>query len=66
MEIALEAVRNGDVGLNTASREYSVPKATLKRYLDGKNYFTVVNTQVIGSIGDIPSHVEGELVNHIL
>ena len=55
MERAFEATRNCDVGLNSASRKYSVLKATLKRHSDGKNYFAVENTQVIGSVEDIPS-----------
>jgi hypothetical protein len=38
MERALAAVRNEDIGLNAAAREYCVPKATIKRDLDGKNY----------------------------
>jgi hypothetical protein len=46
----LEAFRNSDIGLNAASHKYCVPKATLKRHLDGKNYFAVENTQVIGSM----------------
>jgi hypothetical protein len=62
----LEAVRNSDNELNAAPRKYSVPKATLKRLLDGKNYFAVGNIQVIGSVGDIPPDVEEELINHIL
>jgi hypothetical protein len=66
MERALAAVRNGDIGLNAAAREYCVPKATLKRHLDGKNYFAVESTQVIGSVGDIPPHVEEQLVHHVL
>jgi len=66
MKRALEAVRNSDAGLNAASRKYSVPRATLKRHIDGKNYFAVENTQVISSVIEIPPHVEGELVNHIL
>jgi hypothetical protein len=37
MEKALAAYRNGDVGLNCKARTYSVPKATLKRQIDGKN-----------------------------
>jgi len=41
MERALSSVRNGDMGLNAASRAYSVPKATLKRHLEGKNYYAV-------------------------
>jgi len=63
---ALEAVRNSDIELNAASRKYSVPKATLIRHLDGKNYFEVENIQIIGSVGDIPPHVEEELINHVL
>jgi hypothetical protein len=58
MERALAAVRNGDIGLNAAAREYCVLKATLKRHLHEKNYFAVESTQVIGSVGDIPPHVE--------
>jgi hypothetical protein len=37
MERSLYAFRNGDVGLNAAARTYGVPKATLKRRIDGKN-----------------------------
>jgi hypothetical protein len=58
MERALAAVRNGDIGLNAAAREYCVPKATLERHSDGKNYVAVESTKVIGSVGDIHPHVE--------
>jgi len=37
-------------------------KLPLRRHLDGKNYFVVENTQVIGSVGDIPPPVEEELI----
>lgn len=66
MERALAAVRNGDIGLNAAAREYSIPKATLKRHLDGKNYYATEGNKVVGSLGDIPPHVEEELVRHVL
>jgi hypothetical protein len=66
MERALAAPRNGDIGLNAAAREYCVSKATLKRHLDWKNYFAVESTQVIGSVEDIPPHVEEQLVHHVL
>jgi hypothetical protein len=66
MRRALEAVRNSDIELNAASRKYAVPKATLRRHLDWKNYFAVENTRVIGSVGDIPPHVEEGLINHVL
>jgi hypothetical protein len=32
LERALKTILNGDVGLNTASREYCVAKATLERH----------------------------------
>jgi hypothetical protein len=41
MKRALEAVRNSDVGLNTTSRKNSAPRATVKRHINGKNYFAV-------------------------
>ena len=34
------AYRNGDMGLNQCAKQYGVPKATLKRHLDGKNKTT--------------------------
>jgi hypothetical protein len=43
MEIALEALRNGDVDLNAASPACRSSKRYLKRHLDGKNYFAVEN-----------------------
>jgi hypothetical protein len=55
-----------DIGLNAAAREYCVPKAILERHVDGKNYFAVKSTQVIGSVGDIPPQVEEQLVHHVL
>jgi len=48
MEIALEELRNGDIGLNEASLpSLSSSKIYLKRHLDGKNYFSMENNQVI-------------------
>ena len=66
MERAIVAFRNGDMGLNEVCREYGVPKATLKRHLEGKNNFAVEGKKIIGSLGDLPPEVEKELVDHIL
>jgi hypothetical protein len=63
MRIALQAVLNGNIGLNAAFPKYSVPKATLQTHLDGKNHFALENKGVIGCVGDIPPHVEEELVD---
>ena len=65
-ERALEAVQNGGAGLTAASHEYSAPKAALTKHLDVKYHFVVASTQVVGSIGGTPPHVQQELVNHIL
>jgi hypothetical protein len=54
-----------ETDLNAAAREYCFPEATLKRHFDGKNYFAVESTQVLGCVGDIPPHVEEQLV-HVL
>jgi len=55
MERELEALRNGNIGWNAASLP-SLPslKIYLKRNIDGKNYFSLENIQVIA---------EGEVVN---
>lgn len=65
MRSSLEALRNSDTELNAASRRHSVPKATLRRHLDGKNYFAVENSQVIGSVGDI-TPTRGRRINRVL
>lgn len=65
MERTLTAVRNGDMGLNAAALEHSVPKTTLKRHLDGHKYATE-EYQVIGSVCDLTPQVEKELVEHVL
>ena len=49
MEIALEALRNGDIALNVALRPI-----LFENMPNGKSYFTVENIQVTA---------EGELVN---
>jgi hypothetical protein len=40
-ESALSSVRNGDVGLNAASRTRSVLKTTHKKHLVGNKYYAV-------------------------
>jgi hypothetical protein len=44
---AREAFRNGDAGLNAASREYPVPKVTQKGHFDGKNYVAAGSIQLL-------------------
>ena len=51
MEITLEALRNGDVGLNATSRGLSSSKLCRERHFDGKSYFAVEYIQVILRLG---------------
>jgi hypothetical protein len=66
MERALCAFRNGDMGLNAVARTYVVPKATLKRRIDGKNKNAIEHTQNFGRQCYLPKELEDELVQHIL
>jgi hypothetical protein len=66
MERALAAYRNGDMGLNCAARTYIVPKATLKRRIDGTNINAVGHKQLFGRTADLPEEVENDLVSHVL
>lgn len=66
IERALTAVRNGDMGLNAAAREHSVPKSRLKRHLDGHNWYAPEKNEVIGSVCNLTPQVEKELMEHVL
>lgn len=52
--------------MNEASRMYGLPKATLKRRLDGVNKKAKGDVQIVGSEGDLPPELESELCQHIL
>ncbi|CAG5055147.1 unnamed protein product [Parnassius apollo] len=66
MKLALQALRNREVGLNEASTIYGVPKATLKRRLDGSNQTAKEEKQTPGSAGDLTPELEEKLYQHIL
>ena len=66
MERAMDAVRRGDMGLNEASRSYAVPKATLKRHLDGKNKIAREEKQFHGGVSCLGEELEQELENHCI
>lgn len=66
MQAAIAACRNHTLGLNAAARAYNVPKATLKRRLDGKNKYAVGSLKKFGRSQDLPPEIENQLVEHIL
>ena len=61
---AMSAYRNGDMGLNASAKAYGVPKATLKRHLNGSNKHANGEIKKLGRQQVLPLHVEEELVKH--
>ena len=61
----MTAYRNGDMGLNQCAKQYGVPKATLKRHLDGKNK-TANGHRKLGRSTMLTSDLEEQLHDHIL
>jgi hypothetical protein len=66
MEQAIMAHINGHTGLNAASITYNVPKATLKRRVDGSNINALNHIQTSGRSIDLPKDIEDELLKHVL
>ncbi|CAG5000556.1 unnamed protein product [Parnassius apollo] len=66
LKLALQALRNREVGLNEASTIYGVPKATLKKRLGGSNQTAKEEKQTPGSAGDLTPELEEKLYQHIL
>jgi hypothetical protein len=66
MQQAIMAYRNGDVGLNAASRTYGVPKATLKTRTDGGSINAVNRVQAFGRSIDIRKKHVDDLSKHVL
>ena len=66
MDRALDAIRNGDAGLNSVARTHGVPKATLKRHLDGGNKYANGSTKLSGRPQTLPPELETTLVKYIL
>ncbi|XP_046674733.1 uncharacterized protein LOC124363528 [Homalodisca vitripennis] len=66
MSRALQAFRNGDMGLNECCRQYGVPKLTLLHHLKGTNVKANEETKSFGRGSVLPPTVEKELVDHIL
>ena len=63
---AMSAYRNGDMGLNASAKAYGVPKATLKRHLDGSNKHANGEIKKLGRQQVLPLHVEEVLVKHLV
>lgn len=67
MRQALAAVEREEMGWLKASRQYSVPQATLRRRAKNKNKFTNKSEKGLGSIAPtLDDEMERDLVNHAL
>ena len=63
---AVSAVRLKKMGFNAAVKQFGVPRATLKRHIDGTNRYAKDGKKSFGRSCDLPSEIESELVRHIL
>lgn len=67
MQQAIEAINNKAMGWLKASKTFNVPKATLRRRVNGTNKVFKNQMKGLGSIQpSLPPDAENELVNHIL
>ena len=58
-------MRSKRLGLNAASREFGISKATIRRHLTGRNKYAQNGLKVRGGPTALPDYVEKELVQHI-
>ena len=65
LQRAIEAYRNGDIGLNKCAATYGIPKATLKRHFDNANKFAN-GFKKLGRSTILPADVELEIHNLVL
>ena len=66
LAMAMTAHRNGDMGLNECARPFKVPKAKLKRHLDGTNKYAKEDMKRLGRNQVLPPEVEEELLQHVI
>lgn len=65
LQHAIAAYKNGDYGLNECNRVYGIPKATLKRHTDQKNYY-VNERKYLGKLPVFSEEMETLLSDNIL
>lgn len=64
MKKCLTAIANG-MGFNAASREFSIPKPTIRRHRLGMNKYANAECKHHGAPCVLPKELEEELVQHI-
>jgi len=66
MKSAVDAVRQNQMDLNQAAKQFSVPKATLQRHVKRLNKRSQDGKKQLGRSQDLPEEIEDDLVSHIL
>ena len=66
LDRASTALQNGDAGLNAIAKAYGVPKATLKRHLDGGTKYANGSKIFSGRPQTLPPELEAALVEYVL
>ena len=66
MKLALDALKNKQMGINKAAKTFSIPKTTLLRRFKQKNKYANDSTIQLGRPIDIPMELEQQLAEHCL
>ena len=66
MRLAIESVRNGRMGYLAASKQFNVPRSTLRDRVKGKNKHVTEAEKGFGRQSAFPEELETELCSHIL
>lgn len=59
------ALRTKTLGFSQAVKQFGLPRATLKKHMEGKNKFAKDGKKKLGRNQDLPQDIEKELCEHI-
>ena len=66
MQLAIDAIKNKEMGFLKASKTFGVPKTTLHRHLKGDNKYALNGKKHVGRQVDLPKDIEAQLVEHAI
>ena len=66
MQLAIDTIKNKEMGFLKASKTFGVPKTTLHRHLKGDNKYALNGKKHVGRQVDLPKDIEAQLVEHAI
>ena len=66
MQLAIDAIKNKEMGFLKASKTFGVPKATLHRHLKGDNKYALNRKKHVGRQVDLPKNIKAQFVQHAI